>query len=191
MADFPDYTDIELVRLLKEGNHKAFSSIYSKYWEKLFYLAAYKMEDTTEAENIVQDVFVSLWERRNDIQINHALDGYLVVAVKYKVLNYLARKQKYEEIKNELQIQIPFADESTTEFLAFEDLKSWLDILVNQLPEKCKLVYLLRESGLSQNEIAQSLDISAKTVENHVGKALKAIRKGMKNTPLIIFLIVP
>ena len=188
--DYREYTDIELVELLKRGNHKAFSRIYNKYWEKLYYLAVCKIADATEAENIVQDVFTSLWERRNELQINNALDGYLVVAIKYKTLNYLARQQKFRLIKNEFQVNTSIADESTIEFLAFEDLKDWLDTLVNQLPEKCKLVYLLRESGLSQNEIAASLDISAKTVENHVGKALKIIRKGFKNTPVIILIII-
>jgi len=180
MAALKSLSDRELTDLLTEGNERAFSEIYERYWKKLFTIAANKTASLEEAEEIVQDIFISLWERRYTIEITTTLGAYLAVSVKYKVIKILAKRSQHDKYTN---YNLTFVNEkvnSTEEWLEFEELKSRLEALVSALPEKCQLVYRRsRDEGLSQKQIAEEFNISEKTVEAHIGKALKALRAGL------------
>lgn len=182
------YTDNELLNLLAKGSDAAFTEIYNRYWKKLFAVAAAKIQDMEEAEEIVQEIFVSLWKRRESLQITTALDRYLVVSVKYRVIKVLARRHHSRQYISSLQAP-GLEDDSTQQWLAFEELQERLEALVSGLPEKCQLVYRLsREKGYSQQQIAEALQISEKTVEAHLGKALKTLRHGLNQFLLSILL---
>lgn len=170
------YTDQELLFQLREGDHTAFREIYTRYWDKLFYVAAKKLQDLHEAESLVQDVFVDIWQRRDRLEVQGALDGYLVVAVKYRILNFLAKQERMRAYQQYAGEQMNTVDFSTEEWIRFEDLKEWLDKMVSQLPQKCQIAYRLREEGLGHKEIARQMQISEKTVETHISRALKALR---------------
>ena len=176
------YTDSELLSLLRQGVESGFTEIYNRYWKNLLVVAANKTRDLDEAEEIVQDIFVSLWNRRETLEITSSLNNYLAVSVKYRVIKALAKKnhrQKFAE--QNLQNNI-LLDDSTQEWLEFEELQQQLQELVAALPEKCRLVYQLsRESGYSQKQISEELGIAEKTVEAHLSKALKSIRNGLNH----------
>lgn len=176
----PDhYTDHELLVLLRDSDHRAFNEIYHRYWDKLFYIAARKLEEYQEAESIVQDVFVDLWRRREQLDIHDRLDGYLVVAVKYRIINYLARQDRARNYQQYVISQSDTSNSCTEEWISFEDLHQWLRKMVSGLPEKCRIAYQLREEGYTQKEIARQMQISEKTVETHISRALKTIRAGI------------
>ncbi len=180
MSTTSGLSDFELLDLLKSGHRNAFCEIYNRYWKKLFTVAANKTRHFEEAEEIVQDIFISLWNRRDTIEITTSLSAYLAVSVKYRVLKVLAKRNQYQKYADYSLNFIPGSSNSTEEMLEFEELKSRLEILVSNLPEKCRLVYKLsREQGFSQKQIAQEYGISEKTVEAHIGKALKALRTGL------------
>ncbi|MCR8556466.1 RNA polymerase sigma-70 factor [Mucilaginibacter sp. BJC16-A38] len=177
MHNYNILNDKELTGLLQQGDEYAFTEIYNRYWNRLFTVAANKIKDLDDAEEIVQDIFVSLWKRRGELGVIDTLSSYLAVSVKYrviKILNKLNNRQKYSSYsKNNISI----ADDSTQEWLEFEELRSRLTEFVAELPEKCRLVYKLsRDSGYSQKKIASELGISEKTVEAHLGKAIKTLR---------------
>lgn len=173
----PDnYTNQELLGLLRAGEHRAFNEIYRRYWDKLFYIAAKKLEEYGEAESIVQDVFVDLWRRREELDIYETLEGYLVVAVKYRIINYLARQDRIRTYEQYLISQLNTTHSGTEEWISFEELRRWLMKMVSGLPEKCRMAYQLREEGYTQKEIARQMQISEKTVETHISRALKTIR---------------
>lgn len=170
-------TDGELVTLLKDGDDLAFTEIYNRYWKKLFLAAGNKLGDLDEAEELVQQIFVSLWDRRAVLDLRGELAPYLAVSVKYRVLKVLSRRHYRREFEHALP---ELLDDSTQEWLQFEELRSRMEELVAALPEKCRLVYQLsRNEGYSQKQIAAELDIAEKTVEAHIGKALRLIRKGL------------
>ncbi|MES2456132.1 MAG: RNA polymerase sigma-70 factor [Bacteroidota bacterium] len=178
------HTDIELVELLRSGNRNAFTEIYNRYWNKLFTAAANKLEDFQAAEDIVQQLFITIWDRREVLQINSSLEAYLSVAVKYRVLKALARQFREKHLSDEateaVLAEIP--DNSTQQWLEFEELRARLSILIDALPEKCQTVYRMsRDQGLSQKQIAEKLEVSEKTVEWHISNALKALRSGLKS----------
>jgi RNA polymerase sigma-70 factor (family 1) len=170
-------SDEELLALLKNGDELAFKEIYNKYWKKLYVVAANRLENELDAEEIVQDIFTSLWIRHRDIAVfDDGLAKYLTVSVKYRVIKTLG---KYA-VKHKFLQSIPLStciDDSTQQWLAFEELKDELAKYVQQLPEKCQLVFKMsREKGYTQKQISAELDISEKTVEAHLYKAFKILR---------------
>lgn len=184
MGVYQSYDDQELLRLLKRDDAAAFTEIYNRYWKKLFTLAAHKLSDLNEAEDIVQNMFITIWKRRAVIEITTSLNSYLAVAVKYHVMKALNRRFKRKTTCEEQATMeiLEFADHSTQEWLDFQEVAKRLNILIDALPDKCKLVYKLnREKGYSQKQIAEELSISEKTVEAHMGKALRSLRIGLRN----------
>lgn len=176
-----DLTDHELTELMRDGEDAAFTEIYNRYWKKLFTIAINKTGDNIEeAEEIVQDIFVSLWSRRRQLKLTFSLEHYLAASVKYRVIKSFAKKDLHRRYTAHNQSAVSLSDNSTQDWLDFEELQLRLEELVTGLPEKCQLVYRMsREDGYSQKEIAGELSISEKTVEAHLGKALKLLRNGL------------
>jgi RNA polymerase sigma-70 factor (ECF subfamily) len=176
----PDYTilnDKELIILLSSNDMQAFTEIYNRYWKKLFSIAANKIQDLDDAEEIVQDIFVALWKRRDKLNVINTLSPYLAVSVKYRVIKLLDKRNNQQKYASYSKGQINIADHSMEQWLEFEELKDRLMEFVAELPEKCRLVYQLsREAGYSQKMIAGEMGISEKTVEAHLGKALRTLR---------------
>jgi RNA polymerase sigma-70 factor (family 1) len=171
------YTDHELLCLMRSGQESGFTEIYNRYWKTLLVIAANKTGDLDDAEEIVQDIFVSLWRRKDELELTSSLKNYLAVSVKYRVIKSLAKQNLKSRFGDTYYDVI---DDSTQEWLNFDELVHRLSELVAALPEKCRLVYQLsRESGYSQKQIAEELGISEKTVEAHLGKALKTLRIGL------------
>ncbi|MBO9674793.1 MAG: RNA polymerase sigma-70 factor [Sphingobacteriaceae bacterium] len=175
MAAYGTFTDEELIGFLKEGDHSAFTEIYHRYWRKLFYVASKKLGNMEEAEEVVQNIFMSLWNRRAVITITTTLAAYLTTSVKYWIIKILDKQ--YHQQKYSQSIASNVLDDSTQQWLEFLDLKETLDKYVSELPEKCQLVFSMsRNLNMSQKQIAHELNISEKTVEAHMGKAIKTLR---------------
>ncbi|MFC6099646.1 RNA polymerase sigma-70 factor [Olivibacter domesticus] len=173
---YKNLSDKELIDLLKCNNNQAFTEIYDRYWKKLLTVAHNKLDRFEDAEEIVQDIFVNLWNRRKDIEINVSLNNYLAVSVKYRVIKTLDKYFNRQHYVNTL-VASNYVDDSTQEWLQFNELFDQLNHYVADLPEKCQLVFKLsRELGYSQKQIAAKLQISEKTVEAHIGKAIKTLR---------------
>lgn len=175
--------DDTLVKLLQKGNDAAFTEIYHRYWNRLFSVAANKLNyDLKLAEELVQDIFLDLWHRREVLDIRGSLSLYLAAAMKYKVIDARLKKKRMAAYTENLAAQAPIGDTSTEKQISFDELQYELSALVSSLPEKCQLVYKLsREAGYSQKEIAHHLSISEKTVESHLARAVKTLRLGLKN----------
>jgi RNA polymerase sigma-70 factor (family 1) len=183
MKSYPTTNDALLVHLLREGDSAAFTEIYNRYWDKLLSVAANKLnKDIILAEELVQDLFMDLWRRRQDLDISVDLSIYLAAAMKYKVIDARIKRKRVKTFKEDSASHLSIVDTTTEQQLSFHELKDRLGILVQKLPEKCRLIYTLRkEAGYSQKEIAQHLHISEKTVESHLYRAIKALRSGLQN----------
>lgn len=181
-------TDNDLLDLLREGNDEAFTEIFNRYWKPVLTVAANKTGDLDEAEDIVQDLFISLWKRRRDLQLTSSLGSYLAVSAKYKVLKVLAARNKILSLDEGSQAAALSPASGTESAIEVEELTSRLSEVVESLPEKCKIVYRLsRESGFSHKQIAQQMAISEKTVEAHISRALRAIRHAIIHSLLFFF----
>jgi len=172
----------ELLHRLHRGDDKAFTEIYDRYWKKLFYIAAHKLQNLAEAEEVVQDIFLELWKRRTELNITTSLSSYLAVCVKYKVINVLAKRILQLRYRTYNLHHLHLSDRSTEQVIQFEALKEQLVKETAKLPEKCRLVFQLsREEGYSHKQISAKLGISEKTVESHLSKALRSLRTGLSH----------
>ncbi|GAA4777730.1 RNA polymerase sigma-70 factor [Olivibacter ginsenosidimutans] len=173
---YKNTTDVELFLLVKNDDELAFTEIYRRYWKKLFVIAGHKLRSLEEAEEVVQDIFTALWRRRSTLVLTADLSSYLAVSVKYRIIRTLDRYYNQQRYIDSLVFS-EHLDNSTQDTLAFNELCEELAKYVQELPEKCRLVFKLsREAGYSQKQIAEELQISEKTVEAHLGKAFKILR---------------
>src|SRR6185503_12918358 len=106
MSSHNCHTDKELLAAIQKGDEEAFTALYLRYWDKLFYLAGKKLGDLPEAENIVQDIFLDIWHRRYELDIHNNIDGYLVVAVKYRIINAQEKRNRQEAASRQAGRQI-------------------------------------------------------------------------------------
>lgn len=192
MNDIGTYEEKDLLYKLKLGNVTAFTAIYNQHWKKMFYLAGSKLQNLAEAEEIVQDIFLDMWKRREELNITRCLSSYLSVCIKYKVINVLAKRNQqhryslYTSRKPNLVV-----DHSTEEKLKFDELQHELMNATEKLPAKCRVVFRLRhEHGYSQKQIAIQMGISEKTVESHLSKALRTLRTSLSQIISFLFLQV-
>jgi RNA polymerase sigma-70 factor (ECF subfamily) len=185
---YATYSDKDLLSFLSKGDNRAFTEIYDRYWQKLLSVAVNKLDkDFALAEDQVQDLFIDIWNRRATMDKVNNLSGYLATAMKYKIID--ARLKRSKTNSQVTTDAIDIVDHSTVEQLSFHELEERLAGLVQSLPEKCRLVYILsRETAWSQKEIAGALDISERTVESHVARALRIIRTGLNNLSSGLFL---
>lgn len=173
----PTTDEKELLRLLRAGEQSAFDTLYGRYWETLYQTAFYLIKDAAASMDIVQDIFVWLWERREKLEIQ-SFQAYLKAAVKFKVANYIRDGKIRESFFGELQ---PIATGNAAIHDAeVRELKAIIDQSILELPDKCRTIYLLsKQERLSNKEIAEQLGISVKTVEAQMTIALKRIRNAV------------
>lgn len=185
------YTDQQLLSLAKAGHERAISEIFERYWHKLLAVALNRLDNLEDAEECVQDVFINLWKIRETLELKYTLYTYLSAAVRYRVLDKM--NQQYRKIRfsdtdfSELS-ELSSENDAADAHLLHLELMDKIDSAVKLLPEKCQIVYRMsRESGFSHKKIAEELSISEKTVEAHLGKAIKDIRKNLTITaPAIV-----
>jgi RNA polymerase sigma-70 factor (ECF subfamily) len=175
------YDDEHLLLLVSKNDESAFRVLYDRYWKKLLVQALVRTGTPDEAEEIVQTVFINLWRRRDTLQVRHALSTYLAAMLKYETIAFLALRRRENQLKQQLGSLQKAEDNGTVEWLEYEELREDIEKTVAALPEKCRLVFRLsREEGLTGRQIATSLDISPKTVEAHMSRALKALGASLR-----------
>ena len=177
MSFHSQLNDFELIARLKAGEEPAFRAIYDCYWNKLYCIARNRMDDALEAEEIVQEIFLDFWKRRSEFQLEKSLENYFTTAVKFKVINHLAKRAHATRNARDYAAHQPDTENNVIPLLDYKELKHQLASVIGSLPEKCRLVFLLRhEQGYSLRQIATELNISEKTVEAHLTKARKTLR---------------
>jgi RNA polymerase sigma-70 factor, ECF subfamily len=166
---------------ISKGNKAAFDTLFRKYYSQLVRFAIGFLHDGPTAEEIVQEVFVKIWENAPRILITTTVPGYLYSSVKNHCLNYLKHentKRKYEKEQAEVSSLQPAG---TTENVNIAFFMQMLARTVGLLPEKCREIFeMAKFDGLSYEEIAEYLEVSVKTVENQMGIALKKLREAMQ-----------
>lgn len=179
VTSYTQYSDAELLVLLRSADQAAFTELYSRYWEQMVTVARVKLDTVADAKEVVQEVFFELWRRKENLHVQQNFGAYLAGAIKYKILTHFARQ--YRRTVQESAAAAGIIDTGTEDYLSYADLKAELETSVAGLPEKCRLVYRLsREQGLSLREIAEALQIAPKTAEAHLSKALRTLRGKLK-----------
>lgn len=174
--------ETQVISSWKEGNEPAFEMIFRSHYQPLCRYAYTFLRDKEEAEEVVQSAFITMWDKREELQIQTSLKSYLFRMVRNACLNVI----KHEKIKQQhvahAMAVMDVSHESVTETVAAAELELRIAAALKALPEQCRLVFQLsRFEELKYQEIADQLGISVKTVENQMGKALKIMREQLSD----------
>jgi RNA polymerase sigma-70 factor (family 1) len=187
MRTYSDFNDNELLSFLRSGDHTAFTEIYERYWKTLYALAYNRLRNIQAAEDIVHEVFTSLWNNKEQASIKN-LPAYLATAVKYLIIGNLRKVATHSDYLDSVEYYSDVVLIDPIENLHNKRLLALLQQEVERLPEKCKLVFKYsREQHKSVKEIADELQISPSTVENQLNKALGRLKIVLKNFNILFF----
>ncbi|WP_183565953.1 RNA polymerase sigma-70 factor [Mucilaginibacter sp. SP1R1] len=191
MKAYPQLSDEELTDLIQSDELVAFKEIYNRYWYKLYVFTNKRLRCKEASEEIVQNFFTKFWQNRATIKINESLKAYLFSSISYLIINHLKR----EALKNQY-LQLSYTpveeqlDNSTEDMVHLNDLQSIIDKELEKLPVRCCSVFeLSRKGNKSNKEIAGILNISEKTVENHITNAIRYLRANLKSSLLLALLV--
>ena len=174
------YTDGELLEVFNEDGSKGIELIFKQYYEVLCLTAVRITKEQNLAEDIVQEVLFELYKKRDQVNIQ-SLIGYLKRSVYNRSLNKVKSRKDFIDA-DDISYELSDGLTNSQENLEYGELEDYLHKAIDSLPEKCRLVFVLnRFEQLSYKEVAQKLDISVKTVENQMSKALKFLRVELKN----------
>lgn len=188
-ASYRTYANDELVRLLQQDDAEAFTEIYQRYWQKMFAIAINRLHDSALAEDVVHDVFASLWANRTEAAIQ-TIENYLAVATKYMVLTRLKQQARQQQLLQQAPTTVAVNDEVELRMQQRQILARIAEE-VEKLPEKCRLIFKYsREAGMPVKEIARVLQLSPKTVENQLTKALRQLRVATRSFFMALFLFL-
>ncbi|MDR0757125.1 MAG: RNA polymerase sigma-70 factor [Tannerella sp.] len=177
-------TERKQLQCLRKGDKKAFETVYRKYVSRVYNFFLSLLHDKFAAEDLTQDVFLKIWERRADIDPDGHFEAYVFTIARHMVAQESEKRLRAECLKEALQMQKDCAggDVSTEQFVEAESLRAYINILVEQFPPVRKHVFLLsRVHHLTNREIARKLSVSEKTVETHLYRALKFLKSKLGN----------
>ncbi|MEM9364171.1 MAG: RNA polymerase sigma-70 factor [Bacteroidota bacterium] len=181
-------SDKESPIIFNLASAKGFEMIYKKYYRKMFNVAYGILGNIPHSESIVHDVFLSIWERRNQITVQQSMEGYLVGATKLAVLTHIRNTNNSRKHLKLIKDKSELTENKVDQDYEAQELQEKLDALVVELPEKCRNVYhLSRVKGKNNREISKELSISEKTVEAHISKALRHLRRHLKQIGFLFF----
>jgi RNA polymerase sigma-19 factor, ECF subfamily len=187
-----EFRDEQMAVLLSKRDEAAFEQVFKTYYKNLHAYAFTMLKDEDEAEEMVQQVFFKLWERSENLSFSGPIAAYLYRAVHNESLNFL----KHQKVKVGHQLHVAYSMKNKTEHgqgkMMRKELENKFREALNELPEQCRTVFQLsRFEDMKYKEIADKLDISVKTVENHMGKALKLLRTKLVDfLPLLLILLL-
>lgn len=175
----------EILDRISEDDKSAFEQIFRLYYTDLSRYCLKYVRDEHVAEELVQEVFINIWDRRHTLSITTSVKAYLFTAVRNRSFNYLKLQIPKEQRKIGVEDVLDLTDgaEEREGDQAIEQLYSYVQEAIDSLPPKCQVIFnLSRNGGMTYKEIAEELDLSVKTVENQVGHALRKLREQL--TPL-------
>ena len=173
--------DKNIIFRINQGDLVAFEHIFRKHYENLCRYAMKILNNADEAEEVVQDLFLVLWQKRETIKIDVSLKAYLYIAVHNRCLKLLRRKNIEEKFRNSQSKTVVYS-ESPEETANTGEMFEIFERTMDSLPARCSAIFRMsRFEGLKYAEIARKLSVSVKTVEANMGKALKMLRKNLKD----------
>ena len=169
--------DHELLLLMRRDNSSAFEKLFIKYHKRVYAFALKLLTSPLDAEEVVQNVFMSVWNQRKQIKITNTFTSYLFGITRHVIYDSIQQKNRYEAfIEYYLQHNQDYAF-ITDDEVHFRELKEKLNILIEKLPERRKEIFLLnRDSGLTYKEISTKLNITENTVDTQIRNALNFLR---------------
>jgi RNA polymerase sigma factor (sigma-70 family) len=170
------FSDLALLEQIKASDHFAFDVLFDRYWEKLYKTAYARLGDDVIAQDIVQEIFIKVWQRRENLIINTSLENYLHGAVRLSVISHFRSQQASDLRMQDALERINLLEDSIESIADYIELEKTLEEAVNGMPEMLKKVYMLRSDNLSVKAIAGELGLADQTVKNYIAEATRRLR---------------
>ena len=181
--------DKKIVKRFKEGDAEAFDLIYRQYSKKIYLFAKGMVKDEDQAKDLVQEVFVNLWDKRESVDLNLNFENYLFTISYNSIRKFFRKRAMKIKVMDQLQKNSPGIIESADSSFIYNELLELANKTIENLPPRRKTVYKLRkQEGMRIKEIARKLDISTRTAENHLARALKYLKEELARNSLLTIL---
>ncbi len=171
--------DSELVERMRDGDKRAFEAIFDRYYDLLHTFAKHILKDSFAAEDIIQNVFIKVWIRKERINSKLSLRSYLLVATRNELFDYM--RLRYNLLRsdiNDAMFDVADTDPDAGEYLLRRERAGFIDAAMRSMPDKRREIFSMRyERSMTNAEIARALNLSIRTVEKHVDLAIKQIRR--------------
>ena len=183
--------DSDLVERMRDGDKEAFEAIFDRYYDLLHTFAKQILKDSFAAEDIIQNVFIKVWIRKERINSKLSLRSYLLVATRNELFDYMRRR--YNLLRSDINdglLDVADTDPDAGEYLLHRERAGFIDAAMRSMPDKRREIFSMRyDRNMTNAEIARALNLSIRTVEKHVDLSIKQIRRTISVLlPLFIIL---
>ncbi|NKI27854.1 RNA polymerase sigma-70 factor [Arenibacter sp. 6A1] len=176
---------------IREGDKQTYRLLFENYYKVLILYATSLTKNEPKAEDLVQNVFVNLWTKRNTLEIRSSIKSYLYKSVYNLFINDYRKHLRNENVLDKIHYEV-LQQSIEEEEHSIKSKLEWLNKEINALPPKSKKIFIMnKKRGLTYKEISKILNISENTVESHIGRALKRIRQNIPNSLLFLLVLVP
>jgi RNA polymerase sigma-70 factor (ECF subfamily) len=177
------------IKGIKKGSRETFNQLFEVYYRNLCRFAFTFVKDSDAAEEIVQELFISIWEQRQNLSIRISIRAFLYTSVKNRSINYLRNNKTRIFHEDEFAAEQNSKVENIINYCEQKELKSIVEKAINELPLQCRAIFVMKQKqNLSNKDIAAELNLSVKTVENQMNIALKKLRQ--KLTPFLDAILI-
>ena len=183
--------DSDLVERMRDGDKEAFEAIFDRYYDLLHTFAKQILKDSFAAEDIIQNVFIKVWIRKERINSKLSLRSYLLVATRNELFDYM--RLRYNLLRSDINdglLDVADTDPDAGEYLLHRERAGFIDAAMRSMPDNRREIFSMRyDRNMTNAEIARALNLSIRTVEKHVDLAIKQIRRTISVLlPLFIIL---
>lgn len=180
--------DHDLIESLRQGDLKAFDAIFAKYSSKVYGFAVKYLKSKEDAEEIVQDLFLRIWEKRDHLDKESSLQAYLFTITYHNICRTFRKRSYRDNLEKELVTTTAYTY-NPDEKIDYESLMNQVNVLIDQLPPRQKIIFIKsRREGKNSREIAAEMNLVQGTVDNNISEALKFIRYHIKQESLALLL---
>lgn len=177
MEEIIHISEPELLASLKTGSTDAFQSIVDLYAKPLLRHSYQRLKNEQDAEDVVQDIFSDLWEKRNTLTINSSLSGYLFTTLKHRMIRRLARADLHNKAVTHLLHKMDEMQAGILELIAAKDVETTLANAIAGLPENMQAIFVLKQKDYSIREIAEAMGLAEQTIKNYNTEMLRRLKK--------------
>ena len=189
MTNLKKYSDLDLVPLIQKGTKSAYQELYERYAPRIYQFALSYLRDELDAEGLVQDVFLILWERREKLDSNKNIKAFIFKIAINSIYDLIRRRNIEHAFKDFTQAHEKTQTDTTWHTVIWEEMLVNLDDLIKKMPEQRRKIFQMsREKGLSNDEISKELNLSKRTVENQLYRAIAFLKKHFTTDSLFALL---
>lgn len=189
MNHFNKIDDADLTRRVKSGEKEAYQALFERYAPKIYHFALSYLKSTADSEELVQDVFLKVWEKRDILDATQNIKAFIFKIAINTIYDFIRRKNIENAFQEFSKANYAADSNHTWDTVIFEEMHTTINSLVAQMPEQRKKIFKLsKNKGLSNDEIAQELNLSKRTVENQLYRALLFLKEHLRNESAIALL---